>query len=142
MYPTFDHWAYVDHLLPILTMYSPCTHWVFGPLPPVSPRHSLRGSRELFLPHVSLSPHESASTDSPTIVTSLEILNHLAVIEDAKRKVEEYQEAADRRARRSSHAHGKPCFLVVHLELTQSCDASGQARTILQSALLVVSSDR
>jgi hypothetical protein len=35
MYPTFNHWAYVDHLLPMLTMYSPCTHWVFGPLPPV-----------------------------------------------------------------------------------------------------------
>jgi hypothetical protein len=36
MYPTFDHWAYVDHLLPMLTMCSPCAHWVFGPSPPVS----------------------------------------------------------------------------------------------------------
>jgi hypothetical protein len=28
-------WAYVDYLLPMLTMCSPCTHWVFGPSPPV-----------------------------------------------------------------------------------------------------------
>jgi hypothetical protein len=47
MYPTFDHWAYVDHLLPMLTMYSPCTHWVFGPSPPVSARELLATSSEV-----------------------------------------------------------------------------------------------
>jgi hypothetical protein len=42
MYSTFDHWAYFDHLLPMLTMCSPCTHWVFGPSPPVRAETRLR----------------------------------------------------------------------------------------------------
>ena len=37
MYSVFDHWAYWSHMLTVISMFSPCTQWVFGPLSPVSP---------------------------------------------------------------------------------------------------------
>ena len=36
MYSAFDHWAYLSHMLTVISMFSPCTQWVFGPLSPVS----------------------------------------------------------------------------------------------------------
>ena len=36
MYSAFDHWAYWSHMLTVISMFSPCTQWVFGPLSPVS----------------------------------------------------------------------------------------------------------
>jgi len=36
MYSAFDHWAYWSHMLTAISMFSPCTQWVFGPLSPVS----------------------------------------------------------------------------------------------------------
>ena len=35
MYSAFDHWAYLSHMLTAISMFSPCTQWVFGPLSPV-----------------------------------------------------------------------------------------------------------
>ena len=35
MYSAFDHWAYLSHMLTGISMFSPCTQWVFGPLSPV-----------------------------------------------------------------------------------------------------------
>ena len=35
MYSAFDHWAYWSHMLTVISMFSPCTQWVFGPLSPV-----------------------------------------------------------------------------------------------------------
>jgi len=35
MYSIFNHWAYWSHMLTVLSMFSPCTQWVFGPLSPV-----------------------------------------------------------------------------------------------------------
>jgi len=35
IYSTFNHWAYWSHMLIVLSMFSPCTQWVFGPLSPV-----------------------------------------------------------------------------------------------------------
>ena len=40
MYSVFDHWAYWSHMLTVISMFSPCTQWVFGPLSPVSPTPS------------------------------------------------------------------------------------------------------
>ena len=37
MYSAFDHWAYWSHMLTGISMFSPCTQWVFGPLSPVLP---------------------------------------------------------------------------------------------------------
>ena len=36
MYSAFDHWAYWSHMLTGISMFSPCTQWVFGPLSPVT----------------------------------------------------------------------------------------------------------
>ena len=36
MYSAFDHWAYWSQMLTVISMFSPCTQWVFGPLSPVS----------------------------------------------------------------------------------------------------------
>ena len=36
MYSAFDHWAYLSHMLTVISMFSPCAQWVFGPLSPVS----------------------------------------------------------------------------------------------------------
>ena len=36
MYSAFDRWAYLSHMLTVISMFSPCTQWVFGPLSPVS----------------------------------------------------------------------------------------------------------
>ena len=36
MYSAFNHWAYWSHMLTVISMFSPCTQWVFGPLSPVS----------------------------------------------------------------------------------------------------------
>ena len=36
MYSAFDCWAYWSHMLTVISMFSPCTQWVFGPLSPVS----------------------------------------------------------------------------------------------------------
>ena len=36
MYSAFDHWAYWSHMLTVISMFSPCTQWVFGPLSPVN----------------------------------------------------------------------------------------------------------
>ena len=36
MYSAFDHWAYWSHMLTVISMFSPCTQWVFGALSPVS----------------------------------------------------------------------------------------------------------
>ena len=35
MYSGFDHWAYWSQMLTAISMFSPCTQWVFGPLSPV-----------------------------------------------------------------------------------------------------------
>ena len=35
MYSAFDRWAYLSHMLTVISMFSPCTQWVFGPLSPV-----------------------------------------------------------------------------------------------------------
>ena len=35
MYSAFDHWAYWSHILTVISMFSPCTQWVFGLLFPV-----------------------------------------------------------------------------------------------------------
>ena len=35
MYSAFDHWAYWSQMLTVISMFSPCTQWVFGPLSPV-----------------------------------------------------------------------------------------------------------
>ena len=35
MYSAFDHWAYWSHMLTVISMFSPYTQWVFGPLSPV-----------------------------------------------------------------------------------------------------------
>jgi len=35
MYSTFNHWAHWSHMLTVLSMFSPCTQWVFRPLSPV-----------------------------------------------------------------------------------------------------------
>ena len=37
MYSAFDHWAYWSQMLTVISMFLPCTQWVFGPLSPVSP---------------------------------------------------------------------------------------------------------
>ena len=36
MYSAFDRWAYLSHMLTVISMFSPCTQWVFGPLSPVT----------------------------------------------------------------------------------------------------------
>jgi len=36
MYSTFNHWAHWSYMLTALSMFSPCTQWVFGPLYPVT----------------------------------------------------------------------------------------------------------
>jgi len=36
MYSKFNHWAHWNHMLTVLSMFSPCTQWVFGPLSPVT----------------------------------------------------------------------------------------------------------
>jgi len=36
MYSAFDRWAYWSHMLTAISMFSPCTQWVFGPLSPVT----------------------------------------------------------------------------------------------------------
>ena len=36
MYSAFDHWAYWSQMLTVISMFLPCTQWVFGPLSPVS----------------------------------------------------------------------------------------------------------
>ena len=36
MYSAFDRWAYLSHMLTAISMFSPCTQWVFGPLSPVT----------------------------------------------------------------------------------------------------------
>jgi len=40
MYSAFDHWAYWSHMLTVISMFSPCTQWVFGPLSPVPGAYS------------------------------------------------------------------------------------------------------
>ena len=41
MYSAFNHWAHWSHMLTVLSMFLPCTQWVFGPLSPVSsPRYA------------------------------------------------------------------------------------------------------
>ena len=35
MYSAFDRWAHWSHMLTVISMFSPCTQWVFGPLSPV-----------------------------------------------------------------------------------------------------------
>ena len=35
MYSAFDHWAYWSQMLTVISMFLPCTQWVFGPLSPV-----------------------------------------------------------------------------------------------------------
>ena len=40
MYSVFDHWAYLSHMLSVISMFSPCAQWVFGPLSPVNVRES------------------------------------------------------------------------------------------------------
>ena len=36
MYSAFDHWTYWSQMLTAISMFSPCTQWVFGPLSPVT----------------------------------------------------------------------------------------------------------
>ena len=36
MYSAFDHWAYWSQMLTVISMFLPCTQWVFGPLSPVT----------------------------------------------------------------------------------------------------------
>jgi len=43
MYSAFDCWAYWSHMLTAISMFSPCTQWVFGPLSPVSATAPGRG---------------------------------------------------------------------------------------------------
>ena len=43
IYPIFNHWVHCGQVLSVPTMYSPCAHWVYGSLFPVS------GSPELWL---------------------------------------------------------------------------------------------
>jgi len=42
MYSAFDHWEYWSHMLTVLSMFSPCTQWVFGSLSPVLLELSVR----------------------------------------------------------------------------------------------------
>ena len=42
MYSAFDRWAYLSHMLTVISMFSPCTQWVFGPLSPV------RGAAQIY----------------------------------------------------------------------------------------------
>ena len=36
MYPIFNRWVHCGQVLSVPTMYSPCVHWVYGSLSPVS----------------------------------------------------------------------------------------------------------
>ena len=36
MYPIFNHWVHCGQVLSVPTMYSPCAHWLYGSLSPVS----------------------------------------------------------------------------------------------------------
>ena len=36
MYPIFNRWVHCGQVLSVPTMYSPCAHWVYGSLSPVS----------------------------------------------------------------------------------------------------------
>ena len=47
MYSAFNHWAHWSHMLTVLSMFLPCTQWVFGPLSPVRQRSSPAGSYRL-----------------------------------------------------------------------------------------------
>ena len=48
MYSAFDHWAYLSQMLTVISMFLPCTRWVFGPLSPVSEPPSVVTERERF----------------------------------------------------------------------------------------------
>jgi len=47
MYSAFDRWAHWSHMLTVLSMFSPCTQWVFGPLSPVRIKEKGDSQRKL-----------------------------------------------------------------------------------------------
>ena len=63
MYSAFDHWAYWSHMLTVISMFSPCTQWVFGPLSPVWAAQSWWAHYSL-LHHHSLTPNRPSSPSS------------------------------------------------------------------------------
>ena len=63
MYSAFDRWAYLSHMLTVISMFSPCTQWVFGPLSPVSALSVSPSSS--FPPSISLFSFPSALSLPP-----------------------------------------------------------------------------
>ena len=61
MYSAFDHWAYWSQMLTVISMFLPCTQWVFGPLSPVSPA----------LAPDQVTPTPQPSANDPNVISAL-----------------------------------------------------------------------
>jgi len=69
MYSTFNHWAHRSHMLTALSMFSPCTQWVFGPLSPVSAGHlSHQHDGNTSTPRCSETENPPSSPKSPYLI--------------------------------------------------------------------------
>ena len=66
MYSAFDHWAYWSQMLTAISMFSPCTQWVFGPLSPVSGGLNPVFKRRQRESSSQIKPDRAENVDSPT----------------------------------------------------------------------------